>query len=218
MSFLAIDSADIKTTVEGILNSKGIKYNLSGSLKSTAKHSFSFRLINEVARIGNDDVSFVLRVNNGNDGKTAFGFQLGLFRAVCLNGLQIGVGENVRLIHRDCNRTLSFLQTIDDLVEQTMEQRQAIIETVEELQSMKLEESKAISIIGNLNVSDSAKRKAIYSLLGNPDALRTDLKDGTAWSLGNLMNESIRSVHGRTWTADRQNRTLFEDIQLLAAA
>lgn len=216
MTFLAIDSTGIYNSVVSILNEKGIAFEQSGSLRAKNRHSFSFKLTNEQALIGGDAVTFVLRVNNGNDGKTAFGFQLGLFRAICSNGLQIGVGENIRLIHRDCHKTLTFLQSVDRMVEETMEQRHDIIHTVETLQDIHLPVERAVQIVGNLNVSNSVKHTTIVNLF-NQERLRADLKENTAWSLGNLINENIRYNHGRTWTADKQNKTLFEDILLLTA-
>jgi hypothetical protein len=144
---------------------------------------------------------------------------LGFFRVVCSNGLVIGVGEALRIIHRDCGKSRSAVEQLPELIMTGLERRGDIIDSVESLQNTAY--SDPISIIGNLNVSDKVKRTAIRTLLyprvGFQDA-RPDLFNSNAWSLGNLVNESIRAVHGRSFTSINQNKTLFDDVLALSEA
>lgn len=218
-TFLPISNNMVVNAIQSSFDSLGIQTvggNRPEVLQGKAKLAVSYTLADSI-EVNGDKLHFSLGFRNANDGGTAFTMHLGFFRVICSNGLVIGVGDALRIIHRNCNKSRTAIDQLPELIQSGLERRGEIINTVEELQGTSYLDP--ISIIGNLSVTDAVKKTAIRVLLNPREGLqeaRPDLFQPNAWSLGNLVNESIRSVHGRSFTAINQNKTLFEDVLTLA--
>ena len=217
--FLVIDNSRVVDAIQDAFTSLDVKVLSAKTSKIVGKSQLavSFVLEDQIA-INGDHMHFALGFKNANNGSTAFTMNLGFFRTICSNGIAFGgIGDNLRIIHRDCGKSRTAVDALPELIKSGLAQRQEIINVVEELQSVKYIDG--IQLIGNLNVSPAVKRSALRTLLNPSEAFfhgRQDLYQDTAWAIGNLVNESIRSVHGRSFTAITQNKTLFADVLALA--
>jgi hypothetical protein len=153
---------------------------------------------------------------NINDGKHALKMYCGLFRFACSNGLIIpafdGTAHGLRIVHRDCKPTHEKLNQLPDLIMNGIEAiATGTADLIESARAIQIPtETSAISVIGNLSVSDNVKDHAIRSWF---DRTRPEDTPNNAWSLFNVVNESIRLVHGNlTRTAMQQKTNLYTDV------
>ena len=221
-TYTRIESADINSTIENTLTTRGIEFTsrLQHRVAArTTKHCIVYTLHSiQGLRYGDTAVTPQIYVFNSYAKESALTIMVGFLRAVCSNGMVVGEDlYSTRIIHRTgptLDQKVSQIETgiaaAVDIIQSGEIQR-----LVDELVSMQVSADQGISIVGSLPIPKRVKEHAMNKWAGPHSYRRPEDSDNNLWTLWNIINEIMR-LRSRSIVANlERNRGLLDDILAL---
>lgn len=215
-TYFHIDSDEVCRVAEGVLGNAGLNFKQAYSRRfGSSTHQVVYDLT-DLYIPSEVDHGLMPRIifTNSYKKESAFVIGVGMLRGICTNGLVFGTSFfNEKIIHRagpTAEQKFAQLQTkignaIDIVGDMT--------DHVDEMRNLRFSEQDWLQIVGNLPIHQNAKRYAFHAKLR--DSVRDQDKGNDAWSLYNVVNESLRrAVSPLQFT--KQNAKLMDEVILLA--
>jgi len=210
MTFKAIDTQLVIDTATRAATNNGIQLDLQYHGKGIYKGRFGDYVMDP----SGSAIQPLLFLRNINDGGHAFMIGVGLYRAVCANGLVVGEDfYSQRIIHREGPTIDEFLNNLDQRLNNAFAiSASDFTDTMERLASTQLTDRQAFNIIYSLNIPESIKSYAWHYWL-NPIRKEEDAR--TLWTLYNVLNEMNRRRTTSVSVELDRELTLLQNIDAL---
>lgn len=208
--FKAIDTQLIIDTAINSASKSGIDLKITHHGKGIFKAKFGDHAIDP----SGSAIQPLLFLRNINDGGHAFMIGVGLYRAVCANGLVIGEDfYSQRIIHREGPTMESFLANLDSRLTSAFEiSTSNFTDTMERLANTEITDSQALSIISSLPMPGSVLHNARHYYF-NP--IRKEEEARNLWTLYNVLNEANRRRTSSATVELNREMTLLQNIDAL---
>jgi hypothetical protein len=227
-SFLQIDNASVRETVQSTLDKLGLDFTLTSKARSVRRtlpdgsRSDGFRLYDtyhlgyEMQGPVGEHMRACLRIQDSSVPGMAFRLNLGVFRLICLNGC-FGFGDTfaTRVIHRSGPMAEGALRDLPQAIEFALQGLPALSAAAQDLAAIHVQDPALV--VEQLQIPEGVRGRVLYLL--ERSAYRAEDRPSTAWGLYNLVNEVDRLMarKGSTSFLER-DEGLAEQVVALATA